>query len=86
MKYTVPYLFVLPLMSLTVTRFHLLLLILPLVFTLSTTRHLLSLVVPLVVIRCHLLSLDVPLASLFISDIFFADADSYEAVMKLLIK
>ena len=58
LKCTVPFSFVVPLLSLAVTHCHLL----SLVVTRCITRcHFLSFVVPLVVTRCHLLSLVVPL-------------------------
>ena len=58
LKCTVPFSFVVPLLSLAVTHCHLL----SLVVTRCITRcHSLSLVVPLVVTRCHSLSFVVPL-------------------------
>ena len=70
LKCTVPFSFVVPLLSLTVTHFHLL----SLVVTHCTTRchslyHSLSLAVIHFTTRCHSLSLDVPLVCLFINDL-----------------
>ena len=63
LKCTVPFSFVVPLLSLAVIHCHSL--------SLFVTRcHSLSLVVPLVVIRYHSLSLDVELVCLFINDRF----------------
>ena len=69
LKYTVPFLLLVPLfvilLSLAVICSH----SLSLVATRCTTRcHSLSLVVPLVVTRFHSLALDVPLVCLFIND------------------
>ena len=58
LKYTLPFSFVVPLLSLTLTHCHLL----SLIVTRCITRcHSLSLVLALVVICCHLLSFVVPL-------------------------
>ena len=58
LKYTVPFSFVVPLLSLTLTHCHLLSLVVTRCITLC---HSLSLVLALVVICCHLLSFVVPL-------------------------
>ena len=65
-KCTVPFSFVLPMLSLSVTHCHLLALVVPLVVTLCTTRchslyHSLSFVVTRCTTRCYSLSLAVPL-------------------------
>ena len=84
LKCAVPFSFVVPLLSLAVTYFHLL----SLVATCCITHcHSISLVVPLVITRCHSLSLavpqvftcyhslslDVPLVCLFINDLILSE-------------
>ena len=73
LKCTVPFSFVVPLLSLSLTHCHLLSLVVSLAVTRCSTHcHSMSLVVSLAVTRCttrcHSLSLDVPLVCLFIND------------------
>ena len=95
LKWTVPFSFVVPLLSLAITHCHLQSLVVTRFITrchslsffvpLVVTRcHSLLLVVPLVLTRCHWLSLDVPLTCLFINDLSFHyefDANTFSQLL-----